>query len=530
MTSDTYITLQLRDSISQAIGLANGIPQLRGVLEGIQMSLDEPMQLAVIGRVSSSKSTFVNALLGEEVVQMGKMVTTYNVCHLKYGNTNTPITVVFKNGQRSSVAREKLSEWANSCGKDLKKDVQYLEISYPNDFLKRINIIDTPGLDSAMNDDSRNTIDYLEKVRPDAIIMLFTHGAIAKDTLDTVKQYVGDTHRKLDISPLNAIGLYTKIDDNWNVSYISCNPLTIAKQTISESIYGLFPDVRETLYSIFPICARLGLAASIKKETDWLMFEKLLSLPENTFRRMLISDGLFVNNAYESETGLSSQERASLLEKYGRYGIYSIVDSIRNNKLNRNNATEWMEDISGLSLVKKRLMTHFGERSVLIKSHNLIKQVGEACSDERKRNHDNIDSINQIERCLLRTMMNIKEYKELDYLSRLYNGVSDELDSNAVDEFKQVCGESEAGQSVAKRLGVGKETSIEQMKELISKRMAAANQKANLNMVLSPKNAELYLMLTQSYKQLFERIEEMVRKKNDAERVIRVANDFFYGD
>ena len=529
MQTDTYITLQLRECVNNALTLAQQLPLLTTELYSVLQTICAPMQVAVLGRVSSSKSTFVNALMGDEVVEMGKMVTTFNVCHLTYGEATAPIEVVFKDGRRLSVPRNELSSWAGKQTNDLKKEVLYLGLTYPNETLKSINIIDTPGLDSVMNDDSKNTINYLEKVHPDAVIMLFTKGAIAKETLDVVNQYIGSEQKQLSISPLNAIGLYTKIDDTWKISTPENNPLFGAEQTIRESIYGQFPEVKSTLYSIFPICSRLGLASSIINEEDIHNLKLLVHTPNDIWRKMLMSDSLFTSPSYNEITQLYPEKRASLIDKFGKYGIYAIVSALRNGDLSTMQIREMLDEISGMKLVRNRLLTHFGERAVLIKTQNTIARIIKTCNEERKSHPNRKDVIDQIERNVLRTMRNIKEYKELDFLSQLYNSLDKKLDTDAVEEFKRVCGESEAGPSVVKRLGLNDNASIENIKETIAKHMAEANRKANLKMLSFPQNAELYLMLAQSYQQLNDRVDEMIKRQEDAERTLQVVKDFFYG-
>lgn len=513
-----------------AFVVTQGLPRLNAELDSIQQTLNSPMQVAVLGRVSSSKSTFVNALMGDEVVEMGKMVTTFNVCHLTYGDASAPIEVVFKDGRKESVPREELAAWAGNQTNDLKKEVQYLGITYPNEILKSINIIDTPGLDSAMDDDSRNTIQYLEKVRPDAVIMLFTKGAIAKETLDVVNKYLGSEQKQLNISPLNAIGMYTKIDDNWKIGASDISPRYLAEQTIKESIYGQFPEVQDTLYAIFPMCARLGLAVSTITEEEVHRLQVLSRMPEDILRKMLMSDSLFTSSTYDTESRLTSTERASLKDKFGKYGVFAMVSQLRKGDMTVSQIKEMLDDVSGMRLVRKRLLSHFGERAVLIKTQNLVTRIIKACADERKSHPESVDIIDQIERNILRTMGNIKEYKELDYLAKLYNGLASELDADAVEEFKRVCGESEEGVSVVKRLGLRENKSIAQIKALIAERISDANKKASLTMLSSPQNAELYLMLVQSYQQLSDRMDDMLQKQEEAERTLRVAKDFFYGE
>ena len=53
---------------------------LRETLAASRQKLNEPMQLAIVGKISSSKSTLINAILGkEEVMSTAQMEVTYNV-------------------------------------------------------------------------------------------------------------------------------------------------------------------------------------------------------------------------------------------------------------------------------------------------------------------------------------------------------------------------------------------------------------------------------------------------------------------
>ena len=73
---------------------------LYALKESIRQSirkLHEPMQLAIIGKISTSKSTLVNAILGkDEVMATGQMEVTYNVGWLKYGTPNNDIIIHHK--------------------------------------------------------------------------------------------------------------------------------------------------------------------------------------------------------------------------------------------------------------------------------------------------------------------------------------------------------------------------------------------------------------------------------------------------
>ena len=193
MTAESFITYRLRECLSSCLATAGreGLGIVSSAMEGILRNLDSPMQLAVIGRVSSSKSTLVNAVLGKaDIVGTGQMEETFNVSWLKYGPSDGDVKVVFKDGTVSSVPRREWKHWVGQEKDALKERVKYLEVTYEHDILKQVNIIDTPGLDSAKGIDSRNTIDFLTDVRPDAVLMVFTKG-LAQSTLDVVKEFHG---------------------------------------------------------------------------------------------------------------------------------------------------------------------------------------------------------------------------------------------------------------------------------------------------------------------------------------------------
>ena len=76
--------------------------------------LSKPIEVAIIGKISSSKSTLVNALLGEaEVVRTGQMEETFNVSWIKYGDSNGDIKVFFKDGSMKIVPRRDWKKWTS---------------------------------------------------------------------------------------------------------------------------------------------------------------------------------------------------------------------------------------------------------------------------------------------------------------------------------------------------------------------------------------------------------------------------------
>ena len=72
---------------------------LADAIDRATSTIDQPMQLAIIGKISSSKSTLVNAILGkDELLPTGRKEVTFNVCWLKYGDPRADVIIHHKDG------------------------------------------------------------------------------------------------------------------------------------------------------------------------------------------------------------------------------------------------------------------------------------------------------------------------------------------------------------------------------------------------------------------------------------------------
>ena len=95
MQNNDFIYNKIEECLLACTLLSDKHPQLTHIhaaIENVRKRMTEPMQLAIVGRISSSKSTLVNAILGKpEVVRTGHEAETFNVSWLKYGDDKSPI-------------------------------------------------------------------------------------------------------------------------------------------------------------------------------------------------------------------------------------------------------------------------------------------------------------------------------------------------------------------------------------------------------------------------------------------------------
>jgi small GTP-binding protein len=140
---------------------------------------EDRFHLVVVGEFNHGKTTFVNALLGEQALPVGVTPTTATIHHIRWAEKPEAF-VVGAGGERRAIPFDEAKRFAVGGGAS-SQDVDYLEIGYPAALLKeRILLVDTPGV----NDLSlqRADITYSYVPRADAVLFLLDAGQILKES------------------------------------------------------------------------------------------------------------------------------------------------------------------------------------------------------------------------------------------------------------------------------------------------------------------------------------------------------------
>lgn len=110
----------------------------------------EPLLIMVMGEFSSGKSTFINAILGQEVTVIGATPTTAVITKICYGDRDETI-VHFKDGhikqyEPRNFMRLTAETAADDEARRLREEMDYVEKRLNLSILKDVSIIDSPGL------------------------------------------------------------------------------------------------------------------------------------------------------------------------------------------------------------------------------------------------------------------------------------------------------------------------------------------------------------------------------------------------
>lgn len=139
----------------------------------------ERFHLVVLGEFNHGKSTFVNSLLGADILPTGITPTTASINHVVWA-ARPAARVVMSNGESKYIEPAQLKEWVTVAG-GRAGEVAYVELGYPSELLRNnVVLVDTPGVNDLNEQRAEVTYGYVP--RADAVVFLLDAGQALKDS------------------------------------------------------------------------------------------------------------------------------------------------------------------------------------------------------------------------------------------------------------------------------------------------------------------------------------------------------------
>lgn len=208
---------------------------------------DRPLLVTVMGEFNSGKSTFVNALIGEEVAPMGITPTTATINLLKYGRQRGA-RVLWRDDREQPLQWAEVQDFLGGLDKDRARQIRLVELLYPAEELLRFNVVDTPGLNSMIEEHEQTAREYMS--RADAVIWLFSALQAGKQTEEQALSLLGQ-HR------LKTVGVLNKID----------RLSTREREQVEKYLEQAFDQLVE---GVIPVSARMALEAKVSDQPEAL--------------------------------------------------------------------------------------------------------------------------------------------------------------------------------------------------------------------------------------------------------------------
>ena len=427
-------------------------------LQEIEARLDEPLRVAIAGKVKAGKSTLLNGLVGEQLAptdasECTRIVTWY-VNGLGY-----KATLHMANGEDLNTA---FSRQAGAIDVDLQghpaDTIEHIVVEWPSSALTELSLIDTPGIASISTDISARTHRFVlaeadHESQADAVVYLMRH--LHPTDIRFLESFqdtqVGRTN------PINAIGVLSRADE---LAGAQDDALDSANSVAAR--YRSSPQVRRLCQTVVPIAGLLAQASATFRQSDFNLLERLAALPAEQVEMLLASADRFVDN--ELVANVVVNDREQLIRSLGLYGVRRAIRAIRNGHVvDAPQLAKLLFEESGLGELRRILMSQFASRRDVLKAQAALQALA-----QRMRTAPPPTGLDRLQFELERIRSTAHVFAEIELFAAVRSGVIP-LSDHETDSVERLLGAE--GYAPALRLGLPESSSAEQIRAELNERV-----------------------------------------------------------
>ncbi len=387
-------------------------PEFATEVDTILGRIDEPLRVAIAGKVKAGKSTLLNALVGEKLAptdtgECTKVVTWYRDGHtyevlVEPTDGSKPVQVPFRrDGGAVDI----------DLGSRRADDIRRINVSWPSSSLRKMTLIDTPGVDSVNSEIGERTVRFLdssqESTQADAVLYLMKH-------MHTSDLHLLEAFHDDEVSspnPVNAIAILSRADE---IGVGRLDSMASARRIAAR--YEDDPKLRRLVQIVLPVAGLLAETARTLTQQEFNQLSALAAVPPRDLEVHLLSADRFIEA--RAETPLTSLERAHLLDRLGLFGIRLALPLIRRGVVsNSSELSDELVERSGLVALQQILATLFVDRADVLKARSGLLAIERICLRDRAR-----PGVDQLLVEIERIMAGAHPFKELSSLAALRGG------------------------------------------------------------------------------------------------------------
>jgi Dynamin family len=431
----------VRVLLRRTIDTYHDSPQAVGWLQYNLNRFDEPLRVAIAGKVKAGKSTLLNALVGEEIAPTDAGECTRIVTW--YLDAQIPKVTMFP---RDAPPRQLTISRASGALKfDLQgtrvEDVDKLEVQWPSQSLRTHTLIDTPGIASLSSDTSARAGAFLtpddSPSQADAVIYLMRH--LHATDVRFLESFFDQGVAKA--TPINTIGVLSRADE---IGVGRLDALSSARRIARR--YRADEKIRGLCQTVVAVAGLLAQTGRTMRQDEFAALTALAELPRSDLDGMLLSvDRFSRTDLPDGVAGPDADARARLMERFGLFGVRLSTTLIRQGVTDPNAIASELVKRSGLDELRTVLTTQFSERRDLLKARSALLAVDLVLTREPRPAAAPL--VAEVERILA----GAHEFAELRLLSTLRSGAI-RMPTEALQEAERLLGGD--GGSAAARLGL----------------------------------------------------------------------------
>ncbi len=410
-----------------------------GPLELTRGRLDEPLRVAIAGKVKAGKSTLLNALVGEPLAPTDAGECTRIVTWYRDGLTYRVTLEPHEGDPEQAPFRRRDGHLDIDLGGRDPSEVRRLIVAWPSASLRTLTLIDTPGIGSVSTDVSSRTHAFLTPedgpTDADAVCYLMRH--LHGTDIRFLESFHDD--EAANATPMNAIAVLSRADE---IGVARLDALQTAERIARR--YRTDPKVRRLCQTVVPVAGLLAEAGATLRQDEHGALQALLVVPRDELASALLSADRFVSSG--QELPLDAETRYLLLQRLGLFGLRLSLALLRHGGVG--SAPELAAALtkhSGIDRLREVLATQFAARADLLKARSALAGVDAALRTRRGPGTEDLEA--ELERLLSST----HAFAEARLLNAVRAG-NVPLADERLEEAERLLGGD--GPGIASRLGL----------------------------------------------------------------------------
>lgn len=415
-------------------------PEALELLGRLRRRFDEPLRVALAGRIKAGKSTLLNAIVGEQLAPTDTGECTRVVTWYRHGEV-PDVRVVGRDGEveRRPVRRTAGQLQLDTGSRDA-ADVLRLEVTWPSPALERMTVIDTPGLASLSTEVSERTTEALTPGARgsdvDAVIYLMRH-------LHTSDAELLEAFREATVGAASSVGTLAVLSRADEIGGGRIDAMVSSADVATR--YAADPRVRAMALDVLPVAGLLAEGARTLRQVDYDALREVARMSPGDRENLLVSADRFARHEVEQLEVATPERRADLLARLGPYGIRLATALLRGPVSDATTLSQELTRRSGLGPLTSALTTQLAQRAEVLKARSALAGLEEIIAAHPVPGADDLaaraDELHAGEHALV----------ELEWLARLRRGAADHLDDRLREEASRLLGSD--GTDPAERLG-----------------------------------------------------------------------------